>query len=99
MTVVINGEETVIANDLAVSGLIDFLGLKPERLAIEVNNKIIRRSEWNSTLLSEGDKIEIVHFVGGGSVQLSAISLQPSATDDQSKVSNHRSHRFLRYFP
>ena len=76
MTVIINGDEAVLADDLAVSGLIDFLGLKPERLAIEVNDKIIRRSEWTSTLLSEGDKIEIVHFVGGGANQPSAIRFQ-----------------------
>lgn len=52
---------------MAVADLIGFLGLKPERLAIEVNHRIIRRSEWSSTALAEGDKVEIVHFVGGGS--------------------------------
>ena len=66
MTVIVNGDETVIADDLAVVGLINFLGLKPERLAVEVNRKIIKRFEWDLTRLSEGDRIEIVHFVGGG---------------------------------
>jgi thiamine biosynthesis protein ThiS len=46
--------------------LIEELGLTPERLAIEVNRRIIRRADWPSTTLAEGDKVEIVHFVGGG---------------------------------
>ena len=77
MTVIINGDETAIADGLAVFGLIDFLGLKPERLAVEVNSKIVRRSEWTSTLLSEGDKIEIVHFVGGGAYKRSPAFYHP----------------------
>lgn len=67
MTVVLNGDDTQVSDGMAVADLIGFLGLKPERLAVEVNHKIVRRSEWPSTTLSEGDRVEIVHFVGGGS--------------------------------
>ena len=49
-----------------VRDLVEKLGLKPERLAVEINRKIIRKAEWDSTSLSDGDKVEIVHFVGGG---------------------------------
>ncbi len=66
LTIIVNGEETEIAEGLAVADLITSLDLKPERLAVEVNRKIIRRARWDSTSLSEGDKVEIVHFVGGG---------------------------------
>lgn len=66
LTVVVNGEQTEIAEGVAVAELIKGLGLKPERLAIEVNRRIVRRVDWPSTTLSEGDKVEIVHFVGGG---------------------------------
>ena len=67
MTVVVNGEETQVIDGASVVAVIEALGLKPERVAVEVNQKIIRRPEWTSTALSEGDRVEIVHFVGGGS--------------------------------
>jgi thiamine biosynthesis protein ThiS len=66
LIVVINGEETELADSAFVRDLVDKLGLKPERLAVEVNRKIVRKAEWDSTSLSDGDKVEIVHFVGGG---------------------------------
>ena len=66
MIVVVNGENTETAEGVALDGLIDMLGLKPERLAVEVNRRIIRRADWASTTLGEGDRVEIVHFVGGG---------------------------------
>ena len=69
MTVFVNGSETQVPDGLAIAGLIETLALKPERLAVELNRKIIRRSEWDSTRLSEGDKVEIVHFVGGGATR------------------------------
>lgn len=68
MLVIINGEEKNIEDGLKVSDLVPLLELKAERLAIEVNRKIIRRAAWQLTPLAEGDKIEIVQFVGGGSL-------------------------------
>lgn len=61
-----NGDQKEIAESLALDALITELGLKSERLAVEVNRRIIRRADWPSTMLAEGDKVEIVHFVGGG---------------------------------
>ncbi len=46
--------------------LIRELSLEPARIAIEVNQRVIRREQWAGTALAEGDRIEIVHFVGGG---------------------------------
>ncbi|HEY0079063.1 MAG TPA: sulfur carrier protein ThiS [Pyrinomonadaceae bacterium] len=46
--------------------LIAYLKLAPERLAVEHNRQVVRRADWSRTFLSEGDQIEIVHFVGGG---------------------------------
>jgi thiamine biosynthesis protein ThiS len=66
MNILVNGEAKEIAANLALPGLIEALGLKPERLAIEVNRRIVRRADWPSTALAEGDKVEVVHFVGGG---------------------------------
>ena len=66
MNIILNGDSKEIPDSLALDALITELGLKSERLAIEVNRRIIRRADWPSTTLSEGDKVEIVHFVGGG---------------------------------
>jgi thiamine biosynthesis protein ThiS len=68
LNIILNGEPKEISESLALDGLITELGLKAERLAIEVNRRIIRRADWPSTTLSEGDKVEIVHFVGGGAL-------------------------------
>jgi thiamine biosynthesis protein ThiS len=66
MTIVLNGEPKEIPTDLSVTELIERLGLPSERLAIEVNRRIIRRADWPATTLADGDKVEVVHFVGGG---------------------------------
>jgi len=63
----VNGTETAVEDCDTVTSLIQVLGLKADRLAIEHNGKIIRRAEWDHTRLAEGDRLEIVHFVGGGS--------------------------------
>jgi thiamine biosynthesis protein ThiS len=66
LTIIVNENETEVPEGCVVSDLIKSLGLNPERLAVELNRKIIRRSEWDSTRVSEGDRVEVVHFVGGG---------------------------------
>ncbi|HSE97278.1 MAG TPA: sulfur carrier protein ThiS [Blastocatellia bacterium] len=66
MVIQVNGEEKELADGATVAQLIESLALKPERIAIELNRKIMRRAEWASTSLSDGDKVEVVHFVGGG---------------------------------
>jgi thiamine biosynthesis protein ThiS len=68
LLVTINGEAREIEEGLKVSDLVPLLELKAERLAIEVNRQIIRRALWQQTGLADGDKIEIVQFVGGGSL-------------------------------
>lgn len=51
---------------MALSELIEQLSLAPQRIAIEVNRQIIRRVDWESTDINDGDRVEIVQFVGGG---------------------------------
>ena len=63
----INGEERDFASNLTLSSLLDELGMKADRVAIELNRNIIARDRWSQTALKEGDRLEIVHFVGGGS--------------------------------
>jgi thiamine biosynthesis protein ThiS len=66
LTIVVNGNQTDIAEGTDISDLVSSLGLVAERVAVELNKRIVRRADWVSTRISEGDKVEIVHFVGGG---------------------------------
>jgi len=50
-----------------VAGLVAALGLDGARVAVEVNRRIVRRADWPTAALADGDVIEVVHFVGGGS--------------------------------
>ena len=63
----INGEHREVVDNLSLRELVTQLDLTPERIAIELNQNVVRRTEWPSTVLKEGDQVEIVHFVGGGS--------------------------------
>jgi thiamine biosynthesis protein ThiS len=66
LQVSINGDSKTFDSPVTLSELIDQLQLTPSRVAIELNRVVVRRSEWSATSIKEGDKIEIVHFVGGG---------------------------------
>lgn len=64
----INGEQREFPqSSLSLHELIDTLSLPPQRIAVEVNKTIVRRRDWPTTTLKDGDQVEIVHFVGGGS--------------------------------
>ena len=66
MRVELNGEPKELDEGTTLSTLIEQLSLAPERLAVELNRDVVRRADWPATQLSEGDRVEIVHFVGGG---------------------------------
>jgi thiazole synthase len=63
----LNGEPLEVAEKMLLTELVASLQLKPEQVAVEVNQVVVRRTHWEATQLHTGDKIEIVHFVGGGS--------------------------------
>jgi thiamine biosynthesis protein ThiS len=69
LTITVNGNLTEIAAGSGIIDLIESLGLNAQRVAVELNKRIVRRADWASTTFSEGDKVEIVHFVGGGEEQ------------------------------
>ena len=66
MTVTLNGETKQIENGITVSGLLESLKIEPARVAVEVNLSIIKKADYLSHQLNEGDSVEIVSFVGGG---------------------------------
>jgi thiamine biosynthesis protein ThiS len=67
MNLQINGEDKTYEGPLTLASLINNMGLKSDRVAVELNRDIVPRERWDKTSLSEGDRLEIVHFVGGGS--------------------------------
>jgi len=66
MTLEINGEIRSLPSMKNIEELLWHLGLGQDRIAVELNRRLIRRREWVRTPLNESDKIEIVQFVGGG---------------------------------
>ena len=66
MRIHINGEGKECDEGISLSDLIELLELPPQRIAAELNRKVVRRADWNTTILKDEDRLEIVHFVGGG---------------------------------
>ena len=66
MIIQVNGEPREVKENMSLPELVAALSLKAEQVAIELNQSVVRRAQWESTRLREGDKVEIVHFVGGG---------------------------------
>ena len=66
VNVLVNGEETELDDGLTVAGLLETLGLRSRRVAVELNRDVLSRERWQQTTLQERDQIEIVQFVGGG---------------------------------
>jgi sulfur carrier protein len=72
MKVHINGEERAFSEPapparFTLSGLVEALEMKSDCVAVELNREIVPRDRWPQTPLKDGDRLEIVHFVGGGS--------------------------------
>ena len=66
ISITVNGEHRRVPAGLSIAGLADQLGLVPEKVAVERNLEIVPRSTYGQVALGEGDRLEIVHFIGGG---------------------------------
>jgi len=66
MNLIINGEAVETPEALTILGLLEHLGLTTGPVAVERNQEVVPRAEHGTTRLAEGDRLEIVHFVGGG---------------------------------
>jgi len=64
--ITLNGESKKIESEVTLDRLLDLFSLPRQRVAIELNRTVVRRNDWPETTVNEGDRIEIVHFVGGG---------------------------------
>ncbi len=66
MEIILNGEPKQMSEGLTVESLLAQLAIRPERVVVEVNVTILKRQQHPTTMLKPGDRVEIVHFVGGG---------------------------------
>ncbi len=66
ITVIVNGNERKLENERSLTDLLAYLDLDPRAVVVELNQEIVRRPALDETTLSDGDQVELVHFVGGG---------------------------------
>jgi thiamine biosynthesis protein ThiS len=66
MNVRLNGKDREVDQDLTITTLLQSLDLNPQLIVVELNRVILERETFASTPVSDGDQIELVHFVGGG---------------------------------
>ncbi len=85
MTLQLNGEQRDFPDGLSVAALVALLGMKPDRVAVELNLEIVPRANWEATTLKSGDKLEVVHFVGGGSAGQSEIAQQEPPLEQEAR--------------
>jgi len=83
-TVVLNGQSrsfTTLSQAPSLDQLVAELGLKEDRVAVEHNGVIVSRINWHDTLVSAGDRLEVVHFVGGGCGATVPVPTSDSSSD------------------
>lgn len=67
ITILLNGQPTEVPEGLALDAVLGWLKLPLDRVAVEYNLEIAPRQRWQETAIKPGDRLEVVHFVGGGS--------------------------------
>ncbi len=66
MEVLLNGDRTEVPAPMTIAGLLAHLEIDARRVAVELNEAVVKRARYDDTTLSAGDAVEIVNFVGGG---------------------------------
>lgn len=66
MTITINGEIKELESEVNLGRLLELFSLPSQRVAVELNRQVVRKNDWDVTIVKDDDRIEIVHFVGGG---------------------------------
>jgi thiamine biosynthesis protein ThiS len=62
----LNGEQRQVPDGVTVLGLLDVLKIQPQRVAVELNREIVKKDRYGTTVITEGDDIEVVSFMAGG---------------------------------
>jgi thiamine biosynthesis protein ThiS len=66
MTIILNGDQHEIAAPVSVSDLLRQLEIDERRVAVELNLAVVKKAAYDSSVIKDGDEVEIVNFVGGG---------------------------------
>jgi thiamine biosynthesis protein ThiS len=66
MNILLNGENKEVPDGISVIGLLNFLKIQRQRVAVELNMEIVRKDQYGETPIKDGDSLEIVSFMGGG---------------------------------
>jgi len=66
MTITLNGEQKQVPERITILGLLEFLKIQHQRVAVELNETIVKKDRYESTAVHEGDTLEVVSFMGGG---------------------------------
>jgi sulfur carrier protein len=66
MKITINGEIRELDEEVNLNRLLELLSLPSQRIAVELNREVVRKKDWESVIVKDADRVEIVHFVGGG---------------------------------
>ena len=66
MRITVNGETRELENEVSLNRLLELFSLPSQRVAIELNREVVRRKDWENIVVRDADRVEIVHFVGGG---------------------------------
>jgi thiamine biosynthesis protein ThiS len=104
MNLTINGENRSLPPVETLHALIEQLEMKSDRVAIELNREIVPRELWAHTPLKDGDRLEIVHFVGGGSSSGAGIGTDKdsriqSEAADPGNTSQNQNSRVMNFLP
>ena len=67
MQITLNGEKREVPDNVSVNGLLGFLAIQHQRVAVELNEMIVKKDRYAETVIKEGDSLEVVAFMGGGS--------------------------------
>jgi thiamine biosynthesis protein ThiS len=99
ITIAVNGEHRRVAGGITLAQLASELGLVPEKVAVERNLEVVPRSTLAQVLVEDGDEIEIVHFVGGGSGAIEAYGMNADLeTRSDGSVSRDRALELCRRY-
>jgi len=73
MDIILNGEHKQVPDNITVAGLLEFLKIQHQRVAVELNMEIVKKDRYSESPLNEGDRLEVVSFMAGGSGACGAI--------------------------
>jgi len=69
MNILLNGEKRELPEGITILGLLEFLNIQHQRVAVERNEVIVKKDHYGETVIAEGDSLEVVSFMGGGCME------------------------------